>query len=210
MELILNEDIRAMQNVCSTETASGLRCRLLITLLWSGALRLREALGIQEEDIEFDNTQVAEITFGEQGLRRVIPFSREDTRLLIMYQLKRGAMRTESGSPLICTFDGKPLSIDYIRAMLRRVSSRAGIKKQVNARSIRASRVLSIDLNQTSPEELQERLGYKEMRGLVKYVKSISARLGEFQQPTVTEDGLVSVWVRENQTYYERYMRLFH
>jgi integrase/recombinase XerD len=138
-EILTADEVEALIHACSDRAPTGVRNRALIALLNRGGLRLKEALDLRLEDVE-DATGTATVRrpVGEGlGATRAIVFDRELSALLRRWLEIRDRLGLTEEQPLFCTLDGKALDSSYIRHLLPRLASRAGIRKRVHAEGLR-------------------------------------------------------------------------
>lgn len=167
-KLITQEDINSLLRVCSFDTLSGLRSKVLILLLWSCRLRLNEILKLKRQDFDFRRS-VAVISVGQ----RDIWLRDDDNDCCFKYMLERASLDVCENSPFICTFTGQHLSGDYVRGMFKRLQKKAQISKPVSANAIRKSSILVHCLFDFEEEELVDHLGYKNKHHLNAFIKTI-------------------------------------
>ena len=84
-EVLTDMEVRALMAACSSRSASGIRNRALIALLYRSGLRLSEALDLYPKDVDFDRGAIRVLN-GKGGKSRVIPFGpRLENRLRLWF-----------------------------------------------------------------------------------------------------------------------------
>src|SRR5205814_1030725 len=157
-----SDTIRRLLSACSGYAPTGVRNGAVITLLYHGGLRLGEALSLPVESIDTLSGRVS--VPGRHP--RVISIDRDATEVLGRWLRVRGAMNLPQASPLFCTLAGAPLTPDYLRQLLPRLATKAGLDARVHAQSLRDAHAAGLRASGLPMEAIQERLGYDSLRSL--------------------------------------------
>jgi len=109
------------------DSAHGLRTRALVVLLWRAGLRITEALGVAESDLDAARGRVL-IRRGKNGKRREVGMDVWGWQQLSVWLAVRVDMRVGA---LLCVIDGptqgRPWSATAARATLRELAVAAGV-----------------------------------------------------------------------------------
>jgi site-specific recombinase XerD len=115
----------------------GARMRALIVLLWRAGLRINEALRLTEHDLEPGAGSVL-VRHGKGGRRREVGMDRRGWDHLRPWLELRIGMPV---GPLLCVVEGRtrgrPWAADAVPAQLRRVASRAGVRRRFAPHQLR-------------------------------------------------------------------------
>jgi site-specific recombinase XerD len=131
LEVLEPREIEVLLKACG-RSATGLRNRALISLMWRAGLRVSEALAVESRDVDLGAGTVR-VRRGKGGRARVVGL---DNRLEL--ELGRWIRARPAGAgPIICTLQGGPVSPDYVRQMLRRVARRAEVDRRVHPHGLR-------------------------------------------------------------------------
>lgn len=128
-------EMQAILGACSHRAPTGIRNRALLTLLYRSGLRISEALALKPSDLDFAAHSVR-VLHGKGDKATVRGFHPSATDALAYWLDRRKGLGLRNG-PLFCTLDGKPLSGQYVRAMLNRMAARAGVDKRVHPHGLR-------------------------------------------------------------------------
>jgi integrase len=119
------------------EAAHGARMRALIVLLWRAGLRINEVLTVSEHDLEPRAGSVL-VRHGKGGRRREVGMDPWGWEQLSPWLELRIEMPV---GPLLCVIDGptrgRPWADDAARARLRRVASKAGVRRRFAPHQLR-------------------------------------------------------------------------
>jgi site-specific recombinase XerD len=131
VEVLTPDDAKRLILACSAASYTGIRNRALITVMYRGGLRLGEALDLRAKDID---QQVGTVTVlhGKQDRRRVVGIDPEAMALISRWIDKRRELEVPGRSPLFCTLSGGVLHQSYVRTLLPRLATKAGIDKRVH------------------------------------------------------------------------------
>jgi hypothetical protein len=126
------------------DDAHGARMRALIVLLWRAGLRINEALTVTEHDIEPGGGSVL-VRHGKGGRRREVGMDPWGWEHLRPWRELRVALPV---GPLLCVIDGptrgRPWASDAARAQLRRVASKAGVRRRFAPHQLRHAHAVEL------------------------------------------------------------------
>src|SRR5207244_2842778 len=134
------EDVQALTQACSARSATGIRNRALIIVLYRQGLRLREALSLPPTAIDLVHNIVL-----VGGLHsRAIPLDRGTSEAVARWIHVRAGKGLANTPVLFCTLKGRALETAYVRQLLPRLARRAGLKKRVHAQALREACVAEL------------------------------------------------------------------
>lgn len=111
-----------------------LKHRILLTLIYSGGLRISEVINLKQSDLDFDRMQI-HIRRGKYGKDRYVPLSKMMVRGLNIYY--------ESVRPTTWVFNGKSFGSQYSKRAVQRIMKNTvracGIAKKATAHTLRHS-----------------------------------------------------------------------
>ena len=76
--------------------------------------------------------------------------------------------------PLFCTLDGKPVDASYVRRMLKRMASRAGIEKRVHPHGLRHTGARELLSEGVDVGVISKQLGHTSIATTARYLDHIS------------------------------------
>jgi integrase/recombinase XerD len=125
--IISREEFDQVLRKASRTAPSGLRNRAALLLMWDAGLRVSEVCDLAPGDVSLKAATIA-VRHGKGDRARVVPAPDSVLNAVDAWLRVRG----RGGSWLLCTVTGrKQLSDRYVRAMLARYSTRAGVFKTV-------------------------------------------------------------------------------
>jgi site-specific recombinase XerD len=126
------------------EAPHGARMRSLIVLLWRAGLRINEALTVSEHDLEPRAGSVL-VRHGKGGRRREVGMDPWGWEQLSPWLELRIGMPV---GPLLCVIDGptrgRPWASDAARAQLRRVATKAGVRRRFAPHQLRHAHAVEL------------------------------------------------------------------
>jgi len=135
-------ETKALLAACDATTMTGMRNRALITVLWRAGLRCSEALDLRPSNIDFAGGTVR-VLRGKGGKARTVGIDDQALEVVRAWLGMRQAAGWESPY-LFCTRDGGRMHPRYVRAMVSRLGSRAGIQHRVHAHAMRHSMAVEL------------------------------------------------------------------
>jgi integrase/recombinase XerD len=153
----LPDEILSEQDVSSLiDSAKSLRDKAFIACLYEGGFRIGELGGLRMKDVEFDRYGAIAMVEGKTGMRRVrliwsMPY--------LSQWLEAHPQRDDRTAPVWIKKDGKALEYAAMRAALREIAKRAGIKKKVNPHNFRHSRSTHL-ASRLTESQMEEYLGW--------------------------------------------------
>jgi site-specific recombinase XerD len=143
-----------------------IRDKVMILMLWDTAMRLKELLNIQFDDLDLKMGTV-KIT-GKGNKDRIVPLGRKTVRELIKY-LKR---RADNHSPLLfCTKDGVRIMQRNFQRTLSKYGQRIGLK--VSPHLIRHSAATFLAKSEMPAQHIQILLGHSNLNTTQRYINQI-------------------------------------
>jgi site-specific recombinase XerD len=137
----------------------GARLRALIVLLWRAGLRINEALTVTEHDLEPGPGSVL-VRHGKGG-RREVGMDRWGWDHLRPWLGLRLALPV---GPLLCVVEGRtrgrPWASDTARAQLRRVASKAGVRRRFAPHQLRHAHAIELAHEGVPLNVIQRQLGH--------------------------------------------------
>jgi integrase/recombinase XerD len=134
-EPLTSAEVGALLAACSMRAPTGIRNRALIMLLYRSGLRISEALALKPSSVNLER-HTARVLHGKGNKAAVRGFHPSAGDALARWLDRRAALGLKNG-PLFCTLDGGQLSDRYVRDLLKRLASKAGIDKRVHPHGLR-------------------------------------------------------------------------
>ena len=151
----------------------GARMRALIVLLWRAGLRINEALTVTEHDLEPGAGSVL-VRHGKGGRRREVgmdPWGWEHLRPWLELRIGMPV------GPLLCVVEGRtrgrPWASDAARAQLRRVASKAGVRRRFAPHQLRHAHAIELAHEGVPLNVIQRQLGHTNLGVTSIYLQGI-------------------------------------
>lgn len=137
-------EVQALIRECSKRAPTGIRNRALITVLYRTGARIAEALSLLPKDVDMETGEVR-ILRGKGHKQRIANIDPGAMLILEKWiekrpkELKARRVKDPQGVPIFCTMQGKPMSDDHVRNLLRKLRRKAGIKRRIHPHGFRAA-----------------------------------------------------------------------
>jgi site-specific recombinase XerD len=142
------------------ETDHGLRLRALIVVLWRAGLRIGEAMALTEPDLDPGRGSIL-VRQGKGGKRREVGMDDWGFDQLQPWLARRLEMPVGT---LFCVIDGqtrgRPWTPAAARNHLRRVSTKAGVRRRFAPHQLRHARAVEMAREGVSLKVIQRQLGH--------------------------------------------------
>jgi site-specific recombinase XerD len=217
-EILTPAEAAALIGACSANSRTGIRNRALLKLLTKSGLRISEAIGYPgREEMQFTdrdgNLKVQKERPVIEPLKKDdINFTRHDIRILHTKSRKpqtRGFhpsiddslhrwidVRRDLGlngrQPLFCTLQGKPLSAQYVRALLGRLKEKAGIERRVYPHGLRHTFACELLFRDVDVVTISKLMGHESIATTERYLDHLTnskaiAKLVEIDWPDLED-----------------------
>lgn len=182
IEVISPDEFIALLGACG-RSATGLRNRALLAVLYGAGLRLSETLGLYRKDLDLE-LGILHVLHGKGNRRRAVGIDADNLETLRKWDALRAAARvvqvpTEGPNlfgpltPWLCTLDGRRLDPSYCRHLLPRLAARAGIAKRVHPHGLRHSLSAQLALEGVPVNVIQQQLGHRSLNTTSRYLEHI-------------------------------------
>jgi site-specific recombinase XerD len=162
-EVYTRDEVDRLIKAASKRAPSGIRNRALIGLLYSSGVRIAEALALKPADVDRDAGTVR-VLRGKGAKARTVGINATAIALLEQWLDVRRQLGIGSGKPLFCGISkhalGEPVDDSYVRRLLPRLATRAGITKRVHAHGLRHTLAVELLREGASPVLIQGVLGH--------------------------------------------------
>lgn len=144
VEYLSEEELTALLEQVNTRYLTGKRNLALLMLMADSGLRVSEALGIDERDLEREGGQLIGVLVrnGKNGKPARIPLTNSVAVKLAVWLEARAELGI-AGGPVFCTItkgnQGSRIKREYVWAVTKRLAARAGIEKEVSPHVLRHS-----------------------------------------------------------------------
>jgi site-specific recombinase XerD len=154
------------------ERLHGWRLRALIVVLWRGGLRIHEALALTEHDLDPRRGSLL-VRNGKGGKRREIGMDEWGWEQLRPWLAARPEL---PAGPLFCIIDGprgRPWASAGVRRELRRLATRAGVRRRFAPHQLRHAHALELAREGVPLNVIQRQLGHANLGTTSIYLQGI-------------------------------------
>jgi site-specific recombinase XerD len=170
------EDVDRILAKCDRKTVTGLRDFAMLLTLYSTGLRASELLNLTLDDLNVDQGLMT-VRRGKGGKGRVVPLSRPVERAIQRYLDHAKRCRFAAASHVFLTYDGQPLAVEGLQAVVRRRGERAGVKAY--AHLFRHSAAVAFLRRGGRLEHLRLLLGHAEFSTTLRYGRLAAVDVAE-------------------------------
>src|SRR3954465_12788249 len=171
-QVLTPAEVAALLEACPS-TPNGTRNRALITVLYRAGLRVSEALSLQIDDLRLDLPAIT-VREGKGRRSRIVGIDRDACASIERWLTHREALGRTTGAPLFCTMRGGPVQPSYVRALLPRLASVAGISKRVHAHGLRHTHAAELALEGFPLNLIQAQLGHANLATTDRYLRHVA------------------------------------
>ena len=174
-----------MLAAASPRSASGVRNRALVAVLYRGGLRLGEALALRVADVDLEAGSVR-VLRGKGAKARTVGLDRGGGRALVeRWTERRGQLGIGRRSPLFCTISagqrsgavlrpGQEPRPRYVRAVFRRLAERAGVEKRVHPHGLRHTHAAELAAEGIPSTVIRDQLGHSNLSTTDRYLRHVA------------------------------------
>lgn len=139
---------------------AGLRNRALLETLYSGGLRVAEAVGLDVADAALDSGLVR-VREGKGGKERLAPIGRPAARAIAAWLDERRPRAKGDGGPLFINANGGRLDVRSVRRIVDAAAEAAGLGRRVSPHTLRHSFATHLLDRGCDLRSVQELLGHE-------------------------------------------------
>jgi site-specific recombinase XerD len=171
-EILTEDEARALLHAPSSRAPTGVRNRALIAVMYGAGLRLAEVLALKPSDVDIDAGSIR-VLHGKGDRARFAGIDAGTLVHVVRWIEVRRALGIR-GRVLFCTLSGTAIAPRYVRAMLRRVSERAGVTKRTHPHGLRHTHAAELERQGLTVSEIQQQLGHSNLGTTATYLAHVS------------------------------------
>ncbi len=172
-EVLTDEEVRSLMDACAATSASGIRNRALIALLYRSGLRISEALDLYPKDVDLERKAIR-VLHGKGGRSRVVGIDAGALAVLARWMEVRTLHGHNGSRPIFCTTSGERMANAYIRRLLPRLGRAAGIAKRVHAHGLRHTHAAELREEGMDIGLISKQLGHASISTTARYLDHIA------------------------------------
>jgi site-specific recombinase XerD len=171
-ETLTDAEVRALLDACA-RSATGIRNRALIAILYRTGLRISEALDLYTKDVDLERGAIRVLN-GKGGKTRVVGVDRGALAILERWLDVRACCGHNGTRPVFCTASGERLTAGYVRRWLPGLGRRAGIAKRVHAHGLRHTHAAQLREEGVDIGIISKQLGHASISTTAHYLDHIA------------------------------------
>jgi len=172
-EVPTEQEIKALINACG-KGPSGIRNRAMLATMWRCGLRVSEALDLYPRDLDLERCELR-ILHGKGDQARTLGLDPGNLAILMMWSSYRAKLGLDGRQRLFCTLQGRRMAgSDYVRQLLNRLATKAGIEKRVHPHGLRHAFAREMVKRGHTPQEIQAMLGHRHLQSTIAYLGRVA------------------------------------
>jgi site-specific recombinase XerD len=172
-ETLTDTEVRALIEACSSTSATGLRNRALLAILYRTGLRIAEALDLYPKDVDLERGAIR-VLHGKGDKARVVGVDRGALAILERWLDVRGCCGHGAARPIFCTSSGRHLGSGYVRRWLPTLGRRAGLGKRIHAHGLRHTLAAQLREEGVDIGIISKQLGHSSIATTAHYLDHIA------------------------------------
>lgn len=180
-EVLTDTEVRALMDACG-KSATGLRNRALIAILYRSGLRIREALELRPKDLDLGlpvgtvggHGGAVRVLAGKGGTSRTSGLDPGGAAVVAGWLEVRACHGITGLSPVFSTLEGNRLTEAYVRRLLPRLARKAGIEKRVHAHGLRHTHAAQLREEGVDIGVISKQLGHRSIATTARYLDHIA------------------------------------
>ena len=171
-EALTPAEVQSVIGQCSTQAATGVRNRAMLTLLYRSGLRISELLALRAADVNFGEHTIR-LLHTKAGRAQTRSFHSSADDALLRWIDKRKDLGHRNG-PLFCCLDGTPVSAEYVRVLLKRLATKAGLEKRVHPHALRHTFASELRSRNVDMVTISKLLGHSSVQTTIRYIDHLT------------------------------------
>ena len=172
-EVLTDIEVRALIDACPSTSATGLRNRALLAILYRAGLRIAEALDLYPKDVDLERGAIR-VLHGKGDKARVVGVDRCALAILERWLDVRACNGHGGARPIFCTASGERLTSRCVRRWLPELARRAGVAKRVHAHGLRHTHAAQLREEGVDIGIISKQLGHASISTTAHYLDHIA------------------------------------
>lgn len=152
---------------------TGARNRALLALMYRSGLRVAEALALRPWDVDAESSTVRVLN-GKGKKTRTVGMDARAFELVAEWLERRACLPTTDTSPLFCTLQGGAVYTSYVRAMIKRMAKRAGVRRRAHPHGLRHTMAAEMREEGVDVGVISKQLGHSSIATTARYLDHIA------------------------------------
>jgi site-specific recombinase XerD len=172
-EVLTDAEVCRLLDACNGRSATGIRNRALIAVLYRAGLRISEALDLWPKDIDLESGSIR-VLHGKGGRARTVGIDPAAGTVVDRWLQVRAELDLDGRHPALCTLAGSRMGDAYVRVLLPRLARKAGIDKRVHAHGLRHTHAAQLRVEGVDIGIISKQLGHRSIATTARYLDHIA------------------------------------
>ncbi len=172
-EVLTDAEVRLLIDTCPSTSATGLRNRALLAILYRTGLRIAEALDLYPKDVDLERGAIR-VLHGKGDKARVVGVDRGALAILERWLDVRACCGHGGTRTIFCTASGLRLTTGYVRRWLPTLGRRAGLAKRIHAHGLRHTHAAQLREEGVDIGIISKQLGHASISTTAHYLDHIA------------------------------------
>lgn len=174
---VQGDELQTIFDSIETDTALGLRNRLIIELLYATGLRVSELTNLKVKDINLQNNEIK--VFGKGGKERIVYFGEYAKKYLKEYlsSSRNELLNKKTSDYLLINHQGESLSSRGVEHIIDEIVKKAALKHHISPHVLRHTFATDLLNNGADLKSVQELLGHSSLSTTQIYTHITNDRL---------------------------------
>lgn len=175
-EVLTNDERQALLSQPNPRYPTGERNFVMLKLMLDTGIRLSETTNLRWKDIDLMTGKVM-VREGKGSKDRTLWIGENDLELLRKWRERQQKDVNTSCDFVFTTLDGEPLQNRYIQTMVKRLSAKAGINKNVSPHTLRHTFATDLYRETKNIRLVQKALGHSDLSTTMIYTHIVDDEL---------------------------------
>jgi site-specific recombinase XerD len=176
VETLSPNEAKALVKQCSNRAPTGVRNRALLVTLWRCGLRVAEALALAPKDIDRQKGTIR-VLHGKGDKSRTVGIDPQALAVIERWLDRRAEEGIRRTALVFCTLEGTPLAPVYVRNLMKRLGSKAGIEKRVHPHGLRHTHAAELRQEGVDIGVISKQLGHSSIATTARYLDHIAPQV---------------------------------
>jgi site-specific recombinase XerD len=172
-EVLTHDEVLRLMDACGSWRPTAIRDRALLALLYRCGLRINEALALYPKDIDLAQGAVR-VLHGKGNRSRTVGIDPGAAEVITRWLERRASLGFGGTRPVFCTRTGAAMTSSYVRVLLPKLASAAGIDKRVHAHGFRHTHAAELRQEGVDIGIISKQLGHRSIATTARYLDHIA------------------------------------
>jgi len=142
-------------------------------VLWRSGLRISEALALELRDVDLEAGSLR-VRHGKGDKSRTVGVDEQTAALLARWLDRCRKLSPGARAPVFCTLHGGRVETSYVRHLLPRLATKAGLDRRVHAHGLRHTYASELARERTPINVIRDALGHTSLAVTDRYLRDVA------------------------------------